>query len=639
MDILRRVLACLAVLLSTGAADAQTPASGDAAALYRTVAPAVFLVEVRNDAGQDLAFGSAFLVAHGRLITNAHVVDGGKPFLKTGAVVLPLTIDRLDANADLAVLSAPTRLEATPLPLADSFPAVGSRIYAIGNPRGLERTISQGIVSGHRTFNGRDLIQITAPISPGSSGGPVVDGTGRVVGVTVAYLDNGQNLNFAVPVSRVAAILESASAPAFAAMIARARSIAEHAPSSDSDQKVWNNYHAQLGDALSSAAAAAREGGDFLELATLAADKYEFDMVPTLAEQALSHGTDAPDSARILMIESWELHLLLDDSVPTDTLQRYLIVADTLVRHRPDRSGTYLFLGRVLARLPARQSQALPTARKAIGITKKQGKVSNYIWSTLHYLAAATGTPAQDDSAFHDLVASGTADYLDWASHAGHLEARGEWTDAANTYVQAYKAANGKWPTYACKAASAFWKADLNDQALDGFRACIQGYAVAATVDTSEVEYAHRGIATILVQRGVYPTAETHARQALQLNPTDAWAANALAGSLMGQERYSEAAAAAEEAIRLSDGGIAVMHFTAGSAYFQMRDWSRCEQAFEKADELSPDPATAYNTALCLAHEGYYQDAAEWMEKVLARDPNRPDQDRIRRMIRSWLGS
>lgn len=76
---------------------------------------------------------------------------------------------------------------------------VGETVFAVGNPKGLEGTFSQGIVSSIRDIDNKQLLQITAPISPGSSGGPVLNSKGEVVGVSVATFKGGQNLNFAIP--------------------------------------------------------------------------------------------------------------------------------------------------------------------------------------------------------------------------------------------------------------------------------------------------------------------------------------------------------------------------------------------------------------------------------------------------------
>lgn len=88
-------------------------------------------------------------------------------------------------------------------------PAVGMKVYAIGSPQGLEATLSEGIVSGYRSGSeGFPRLQFSAPVSPGSSGGPLVDETGLVVGVVTALHRGGQNLNFAVPASEVSDFLK-----------------------------------------------------------------------------------------------------------------------------------------------------------------------------------------------------------------------------------------------------------------------------------------------------------------------------------------------------------------------------------------------------------------------------------------------
>lgn len=174
---------------------------------------------VTSDAsGQPLALGSGFAVGDGVIATNMHVIEGasaarlkviGRPQTYTVGGVLGT-----DNAADLAVLKV-AGLEAPPLHLGDSKQAaVGDQVFAVGNPEGLEGTFSAGIISGIRSIGANRLLQITAPISPGSSGGPVIDSTGKVLGIAVATFKEGQNLNFAVPVSYLRALLgRSVGAP------------------------------------------------------------------------------------------------------------------------------------------------------------------------------------------------------------------------------------------------------------------------------------------------------------------------------------------------------------------------------------------------------------------------------------------
>jgi S1-C subfamily serine protease len=123
----------------------------------------------------------------------------------------------LDVAADLVILKVAGR-SPTYLMLAalGHEPAVGSRAYAIGNPEGLANTLSEGLVSGRR--QGRKVadmvwLQTTAPISHGSSGGPLLDASGRVIGVTTKSLaaPDAQNLNFAVPSDKVRSLLDRAA--------------------------------------------------------------------------------------------------------------------------------------------------------------------------------------------------------------------------------------------------------------------------------------------------------------------------------------------------------------------------------------------------------------------------------------------
>jgi hypothetical protein len=158
-----------------------------------------------------LSLGSGFVVAHDIVATNLHVVQGTSAgFVKLVGVSKKYAIGGtvgVDQQHDLALLSI-SGLHASALPLANSQrPSVGDEVYAIGNPEGLEGTISQGIVSGVREIDSGTLLQITAPISPGSSGGPVVNLRGEVIGLALATLRVGQNLNFAVPSQYLADLL------------------------------------------------------------------------------------------------------------------------------------------------------------------------------------------------------------------------------------------------------------------------------------------------------------------------------------------------------------------------------------------------------------------------------------------------
>jgi S1-C subfamily serine protease len=117
-----------------------------------------------------------------------------------------------DEKLDLALLlvSLPTSLAANGIPLAPSDPPILTTVYAIGSPEGLSGTASEGKVSAYREIYGNDhWLQTTAPISHGSSGGPLLLADGTLVGVTTLTHNEGQNLNFAIPVSAIQRFLST----------------------------------------------------------------------------------------------------------------------------------------------------------------------------------------------------------------------------------------------------------------------------------------------------------------------------------------------------------------------------------------------------------------------------------------------
>jgi hypothetical protein len=157
--------------------------------------------------GKVIAQGSGFFVSKdGLVVTNYHVIAEGTSAvvkLPDGAFYVVDGVVASDKTRDVAVIKAHgSNFRALTLGNSDGV-QVGEEVVAIGNPLSLESTVSNGIVSGIRTAEklGGKFLQITTPISPGSSGGPLFNMNGEVVGITTMYLEGGENLNFAVPIN------------------------------------------------------------------------------------------------------------------------------------------------------------------------------------------------------------------------------------------------------------------------------------------------------------------------------------------------------------------------------------------------------------------------------------------------------
>lgn len=176
--------------------------------------PSVVLVVVGDSKGVPIALGSGFFVRKGVIATNYHVIKGAHigliKFADDKEIYRIEKVIVRNVDKDLVLLGVDEK-KASPLPVGDSSHVfVGDTVYAVGNPRGLEGTISQGILSSSaiRNIGTRSYIQITAPISPGSSGGPVLNTQGEVIGIAAAQL-KGQNLNMAIPSSYLVSLLRS----------------------------------------------------------------------------------------------------------------------------------------------------------------------------------------------------------------------------------------------------------------------------------------------------------------------------------------------------------------------------------------------------------------------------------------------
>jgi S1-C subfamily serine protease len=210
-----------------------------ASQVFEQVKDSVVVVKALNRQGKQVGLGSGVVLPGGEVATNHHVATAGER-LQVGAHgrYVPAFLLASDPERDLALLSAPG-LAATPARLGRAGGLkVGDKVFAVGAPYGLELSLSEGIVSQLRG-GPPPLIQTTAPISPGSSGGGLFNDRGELVGLTTFYLKGGQGLNFALPVE----FLTELAASQKPRPPARAAPVTPPGPAASGD---WENRAAAL---------------------------------------------------------------------------------------------------------------------------------------------------------------------------------------------------------------------------------------------------------------------------------------------------------------------------------------------------------------------------------------------------------
>lgn len=190
-------MCCLSgTLLGPAAALALSPQQ-----VFNLASPAVAMLEVAGGEGQPTVALSATEIGAGRFVSVCEGLDGASALnLKLGGQVHAGRLAARDRERNLCLLVV-DGLPSSGVALRRSLPATGSRVFALSNALGLGVGISEGVVAGVRRYPAGDLIQFTAPISPGSEGGALVDESGAVVGIIDYRRRDGQNVNFAAAIS------------------------------------------------------------------------------------------------------------------------------------------------------------------------------------------------------------------------------------------------------------------------------------------------------------------------------------------------------------------------------------------------------------------------------------------------------
>lgn len=612
--------------------------------IYAQCAPSVVQLYVQSEDGQIVGQGSGFFVANNRIVTNAHVTIAGKVFLDLGPVRVPTQIEKTSATEDLAILRVDGEVAVKPLLLAETSVVPGETVFAIGNPQGLEKSISQGVVSGLRDFDGRKLIQITAPISQGSSGGPILNSSGQVVGVAVAMLQNGQNLNFAVPASAVTRLLktDSDSSPGIWATLVseidatvEQRGSQEYSEEADSSYQKLTNHIRNL---LKKAADISQNDSDqLLAIVEKAQGIVEWDIAYNSALRAVEIKPSLKTQLTLAKAARNAGLYLEGENKKAVLIKGEQAARKALGLAKPPSAEAYFTLADVLEDM-----ETYPEAERYFQLalnTSQKTNESDIEQASLRGLircADALDKTKEAIRLFESLRHKFKINTWDWSPHAIRLEADGNFRAAGDAHRQAAELLSAPRSRfrYWCKAGADYSMALERDLELYFDRKCIEDGAGVKGSD-SYLAGAHRRIALTLNERGVYVEAAAHAKEAITIDPNDGWAYRSLADSLVRLRRFQEAINAAKQAVQLTDGKFSTMHFVLAEAYFGTENWEFARQSFEKAAELMPsDDAAAYNVALCFVQLGYFRDAAKWFDEVLRRNPNHKDKQEILDRIR-----
>jgi tetratricopeptide (TPR) repeat protein len=208
MRICKRFLMILMIFISWSAPFSSTFAEENLPEIIKKIQPSVVVILTYDKEGQITGQGSGFFInKKGDVITNRHVLlgtDSAEVKISNGDIYPITKILAEDEVGDLILVSVDIPASAVHASsVSATIPEVGERIIVIGSPEGLEQTVSDGIVSAVRDIPAfGKIIQITAPTSPGSSGSPVANMKGEIIGVATFQMVEGQNLNFAIPGER-----------------------------------------------------------------------------------------------------------------------------------------------------------------------------------------------------------------------------------------------------------------------------------------------------------------------------------------------------------------------------------------------------------------------------------------------------
>jgi tetratricopeptide (TPR) repeat protein len=537
-------------------------------AIIKRIDPSIVVILTYDKEGKILAQGSGFFISHnGDIITNRHVLKGAsRAEVKTAqGKVYPVTrIVAEDKEGDLIRILADIPVkDVKPLSLSSSIPEVGERIIVIGNPFGLERTVTDGIVSAVREISAfGKIIQITASISSGSSGSPVLNMKGEVIGVATFQIVEGQNLNFAIPGERVAKLTQG-----------KGKTFAE-----------WKAGGVEKW-------LASTEGLYYTGLVFLWTEDYE---------KALPYFEKATKK------NPRYAEAYLQIGYCNGKLERYTEAIKAFkqaIRIKPDDAGAYYNLGLAYVKL-GRYTEAIKAFKQAIRI--KPDYANAYYNLGVTYSKLGRYTEAIES---YKQAISIKPDYAEAHYNLGVTYSNlRRYTWAIDSYKQAIRIKPDD--------ANAYYGLAWVYGKLGRYTLAIASYKQAIHIKPDYAE-AYYNLGWAYGELGRYKEEIESYKQAVRIKPDYAEAHCNLGVTYFELGRYTEAIESYKQAIRIKP-DYAEAHYNLGLAYFELGRYTEAIKAFKQAIHIKPDYADAYcHLGLAYNELGHYIEAIKALKQAM----------------------
>ena len=572
------------------------------------VKSSVVLVVTYNSAGKPIAGGSGFCIAAGRIVTNNHVINGAARItvrLASGSTHVVKKVLMADKVLDLAILETGLDIsQIAPLQLTSALPREGERLFVISNPEGLAGTVSDGIVSAIRRFtDGSILVQITAPISHGSSGGPVLNLKGQVIGVAVGSFKQGQSLNFMIPSSAVARLVTRIPALVDVVPVAESKNIPTGASKISGiptfpKPEIRERSPAEA-KRLYSEGLRIRQ----LEMSSREQNTAKLQVAISYFESATQVDPDLAPAWRDLGQTLWRLGRVRVD----ETLKiKAASVLREAIGHDPNQDETYALLARLLSRDSLRDGlnvcEPLIKAVKAGGFLcegnalEGAGKKEEAI---IHYRRGVDKYP-EDARLLYSLA------------NALHIADR--YSEAISFWQRLLKLQPNNVAALR-DYANTLRFAEKLDEAVAVYRRLIQ-------LDDAGFDD-HRDLISTLQSANRRGEAVLAAQNMVKRFPDDPRAWEELGSSYGWAHQGKEQITAFKKAVALAP-DRASAHSGLGFAYYQSDRFEDAVQAYLQAIRIEPQGSTYSSLAQAFAKLGRYREALDAFAQAVKLDPNEP---------------